>query len=145
MRNSETRNPPDSELTELSGLYDIQDYIGAEKLCRNLLTTYPDSAVVLNIFGVVLEAQGKSKEAQEAYEDTIRRNPDYTVAYNNLGFLLNSLGRLEEAHLLRRALLLGGGQLAVVQVGSVDAADILPLEPAQKVKPGGPVRGKRYV
>ena len=67
MRNSETRNPPDSELTELSGLYDIQDYIGTEKLCRSLLTTYPDSAVVLNIFGVVLEAQGKSKEAQEAY------------------------------------------------------------------------------
>ena len=97
MSDIETRNPPDSEVNSISNLYDSGDFLGAENLCRNLLKTYPDSEVLSNILGVVFQAQGKSKEALEAYENAVRKASDYPVGYNNLGFLLNSLGRPEEA------------------------------------------------
>ena len=97
MSNVENRNPPDSELNKLFNLYSTRDFSGAENLCKNLLTTYPDSAACLNILGVIFEAQGKSKEALVAYENTIRKNPEYLDVYHNAGILLNTLGRVEEA------------------------------------------------
>ena len=97
MPNSETRTPPKSEVESLFNLYNAGDFFGAEKYCRNLLKTYPDSALVSNMLGVVFMAQDKPTEALAAYENTIKTNPDYPDVYNNLGILLNSLGRFDEA------------------------------------------------
>ena len=97
MSNIENKNPPDAELKRLLSLYDTRDFTGAEGLCRELITTYPDSATVLNFLGVVFEAQGKSEEALLAYESAIQKNTNNLDVYHNAGILLNKLGRPKEA------------------------------------------------
>ena len=76
MPNSEIRTPPDSEVESLFNLYNAGDFIGAEIFCRNLLKTYSGSALVSNMLGVVLMAQGKPTEALAAYENTVKIHPD---------------------------------------------------------------------
>ena len=97
MPNNETRAPSKSEVESLFSLYNAGDFFGAGSFCRNLLKTYPDSALVSNMLGVIYMAQGKPTAALVAYENTIKKNPYYPDAYNNFGILLNSLGRFGEA------------------------------------------------
>ena len=44
-----------------------------------------------------MRATGKSIEAETAYREAIRLNPEHIDAYTNLGILLNGLKRTEEA------------------------------------------------
>ena len=97
MRNSETKKPSKSEVELLFNLYNSGNLVEAENHCKTLLNTYPDSALVSNMLGVVFLAQGKPTQALSAYENTIQKNPDYPDVYNNLGILLNSLGQFDEA------------------------------------------------
>ena len=97
MLNTESVNPPNSSLTELLNLYNSGNLVGSESLCRNLLEKFPDSPIVWNVLGVVLQGQGKADDALAAYEDSIRKSPEYAEAYHNSGILLNALGRPEEA------------------------------------------------
>ena len=97
MLNNESVNPPNSSLTELLNLYNSGNLVGSESLCRNLLEKFPDSPIVWNVLGVVLQGQGKADDALAAYGDSIRKSPEYSEAYHNSGILLNALGRREEA------------------------------------------------
>lgn len=69
----------------------------AEKVCRKLLESYLESALVFNIMGMVFDAQGKDLQAIENYEKATQLKPDYADAFNNIGIILYSLGRPEEA------------------------------------------------
>jgi len=69
----------------------------AEKDCRKLLESYPESPLVFNILGMVFDAQGKDLQAIENYKKATELKPDYADAFNNIGIILNSMGRPEEA------------------------------------------------
>ena len=46
---------------------------------------------------MVFDAQGKDLQAIENYEKATQLKPDYADAFNNIGIILYSLGRPEEA------------------------------------------------
>ena len=90
-------NPPQSAIDALYNRYDSGDLSGTEALSRQLLKDYPGATEVLNMLGVVLNAQGQSEEAIAAYQRALQLNPAYADVYNNLGIVLYKLGRDDEA------------------------------------------------
>jgi tetratricopeptide (TPR) repeat protein len=63
----------------------------------NLLVSVKRGAEAHYDFGLVLEGQGKIRQAMEQYEQALRFNPDYAEAHNHLGAALLEQGRLQEA------------------------------------------------
>ena len=47
--------------------------------------------------GVILQSQGKLKEAELSYRKAIKLKPDFVEAHSNLGSILRALGKLEDA------------------------------------------------
>jgi tetratricopeptide (TPR) repeat protein len=52
----------------------------------------PDNVTLLCTLALALDGAGRVPEAQEAYEDVLRRDPDQGVALNNLAYLLSEHG-----------------------------------------------------
>ena len=71
--------------------------IKAEQACRELLQTYPQSLIAINVLGLALQGQGKLQEAVQAYDKAIQLKPDFAEAYSNRGNTLNELGQLDAA------------------------------------------------
>ena len=97
MADIDSRNPPKTEIDSLFNLYDSGNYSGVERFCRQLLNRYPESGLVLNTLGVVLNGQSRESEAIKAYEQAIRAEPGYADSYNNLGLIIKKRGNQEEA------------------------------------------------
>ena len=97
MANIDLRNPSKAETDSLYNLYDAGNYPGVEKFCRQLLDRYPESGLVHNMLGVVLNCQSRESEAINAYKQAIRVEPGYADSYNNLGLIIKKRGNQEEA------------------------------------------------
>lgn len=80
-----------------------QQFLAAETGARDLLRRHPGAAIVANILGSALAAQGKPTEALTCYHDAIRIDPLYAEAHANLGHLLQDLGRNAEAKIALRS------------------------------------------
>jgi tetratricopeptide (TPR) repeat protein len=77
----------------------------AEGNYRAALAVRPDNYILLNTLGMVLEKQGRRKEAEPLFRRAVALNPKYAWAHQNLGGILEQLDRLDEsAASLRRAL-----------------------------------------
>ena len=97
MADIESRNPTKTEIDSLFNLYDSGNYPGVEKFCRQLLDRYPESGLVHNMLGVVLNYLNRESEAIEAYEQAIRVESGYADSYNNLGLIIKAQGNQEGA------------------------------------------------
>ena len=93
----EASNPPQNQITALVNLYHSGQMVKAEQACRELLNTYPQTLIAINVLGAALRGQGKFQEAVQAYDKAIQLNPDYAEAHSNLGVTLQELGKLEDA------------------------------------------------
>ena len=93
----EIENPSQDQLNNLVNLYQSGQLLHAEQVGRELLQTYPQSLVVINVLGAALQGQGKLQEAVTSYEKAIQLKPDYAEAYCNRGVALQELGKLDEA------------------------------------------------
>ena len=93
----ESANPSQDQINALVNLYHSGQMIKTEKACRELLQTYPQSLIVINISGAALQKQGKLQEAVQAYSKAIQLKPDFAEAYSNRGNALKDLGQLKEA------------------------------------------------
>jgi Flp pilus assembly protein TadD len=69
----------------------------AERLCREIILTYPTNPIANHNLGVTLYACGKLKEAEESFKKSIALKPDYLLAYKNLGITLYALAKFKEA------------------------------------------------
>lgn len=58
-----------------------------------LAQDYPELPEVQNNLGVMLAAQGKMDEAQQAFIHALRNNPNYATAHENLGDVLLHLAK----------------------------------------------------
>ena len=94
---TEPENPSQDQIYGLTNLYQTGQLLHAERVCRELLQSFPRSLVLLNILGVALCGQGKFQEAVAVYKKAIQLKPDYADAFCNLGNALKELGRLKEA------------------------------------------------
>ncbi len=90
-------NPPQDQTDALFALYRSGDMLKTETACRQLLGTYPNSLLVMNLLGAALKGEGRHKEALAQFDSAIASNPDYADAYSNRGVTLQEMGRLEEA------------------------------------------------
>jgi len=72
-------------------------YKDLETLYRDTLAKNPDSSMVHNNLGQILDRQGKREDALRHYAEALRLSPELPEAHNNLGFVLEELGRSDEA------------------------------------------------
>ena len=93
----ETSNPPQDQITALVNLYHSGQMAEAEQACRELLNTYPQTLIAINVLGAALRGQGKLQEAVQAYDKAIQLKPDFAEAYSNRGNTLKELGQLDAA------------------------------------------------
>ena len=94
---TETSSPSQDQINSLVNLYQSGQMAKAEQACRELLNTYPQTLIVINVLGATLLGQGKLQEAVQAYDKAIQLKPDFADAYSNRGNALKDLGRLDEA------------------------------------------------
>ena len=87
--------PPTEEVNALLTLYNARRYAEAEYKLRSLLGLYPDFGFGWKLMGSILQMQGK--DALPAFKKTAQLLPDDAQAYYNLGVVLRSAGRLDEA------------------------------------------------
>lgn len=73
------------------------DLPGAEQLYRRLVQTAPGHFGPLQALGVLCAQQGRSSEALEYLQASLRLNPGAADAQFNYGKVLKGLGRLEDA------------------------------------------------
>ena len=94
---TETSSPSQDQINSLVSLYQSGQMAEGEQACKELLNTYPQTLVAINVLGATLEGQGKLQEAVQAYNKAIQLNPDYAVVHYNLGNTLQELGRSKDA------------------------------------------------
>jgi tetratricopeptide (TPR) repeat protein len=68
------------------------DVAAAIQALQKARETLPDNVVVLSTLALVLDGAGRKPEAREAYEATLKLDPNNGVAMNNFAFLLAETG-----------------------------------------------------
>jgi protein O-GlcNAc transferase len=87
--------PNDTEVNALLALYNGHRYAEAESGVRTLLGQYPEFGFGWKLLGGILQMQGK--DALPAFQKVIELLPADAEAHYNLGVVLKSAGRLEDA------------------------------------------------
>jgi predicted O-linked N-acetylglucosamine transferase (SPINDLY family) len=107
------------------------NYPKAEDLVRQAIANNPLAPFYHNSLGIVLQHQGKPKEAMGCFEEALRLRPDYADALSNMGNSLKAMGKIEAGiEYYRRALGLKPDLAetrnnlcsALVQTGKLDEA-----------------------
>ena len=83
---------------EMAGqLYSRQQYVQAQRVCRQIIQARPANGDAHNILGVTLAALGKTDEAIASLRRAIKLNPQAPSYHANLGEILRQNNRLDEA------------------------------------------------
>lgn len=93
----QAQNPSQDQINALINLYHSGQMTRVEQTCRELLDSFPQSLIVINVLGISLQALGRVDEAVQVFDRAIQVKPDYAEAYSNRGVALQELGHLEEA------------------------------------------------
>ncbi len=96
---SQTNNmsPSQQQINVLINLLNTDQLEKAEQACKELLHTFPQALVVLNIMAGVLSQQGKFKESVQTCDRMIQLKPDFAQAYYNRGVVFQKSGKFEDA------------------------------------------------
>lgn len=94
---SEVQDPPHDQLQSLINLYSSGQHQQALDQGLALLTTFPRSGRLYNIFGALYKALGQLDNSIKAYKEALRIDPSYADIYNNMGVALQAQGKLDDA------------------------------------------------
>ena len=94
---SYVKDPPQDQLQSLINLYNQGHLKRAFQQSKLLVTTFPKSATLLNIQGVLLKDLGQLDLSIEVYRKALSIKSDYAEAYNNMGVTLQEQKKLVEA------------------------------------------------
>ena len=97
LKQAQSSGPSQDRIDALINLCHSGQMERAEQSSNEILQSYPQSLVVINILGVALQRQGKLQEAVQAFDTAIGLKPDFAEAHNNRGIALKDLGQLENA------------------------------------------------
>ncbi|WP_225026422.1 tetratricopeptide repeat-containing sulfotransferase family protein [Xinfangfangia pollutisoli] len=103
MNRPATGGVPADQLKALLALETSGRHAEAELLAKRLLTAHRGAALVANVLGSALAAQGKLDEALQAYRAAQAADPRYAEALANMAPVLLRLGRADEARQAFRA------------------------------------------
>jgi tetratricopeptide (TPR) repeat protein len=73
-----------------------KSWANTEALYRNVLRTYPQSAMAHNNLGMTVDADGKKDEAMREYKEAIAIDPYQSIPYFNIAALLGEQGKYDE-------------------------------------------------
>ena len=90
-------NYSDPKYQEAMRLYLSGDWKGAQSAFLELSKTYSDSPFILLVLGNINYSLGNLDRAVELYNEAIRLNPEYGIAYYKLGVCLYRMGKLDDA------------------------------------------------
>ena len=68
-------------------VYKSGDLAKAEMLTKKLIAIHPKAPFLYNLLGNIASGQKKIEEAKESYEKSIKVDPNFSMAYSNLGLL----------------------------------------------------------
>lgn len=91
------QEPQQEQLNFLVQLYGQGQFKKVIDIAQGLLNHFPNSIVVLNIFGAAYAGLGDFAGAAKSYKKAISIEPNYIDAHYNLAFALREQGRLEDA------------------------------------------------
>ena len=94
---SKIQEPPQDQVQSLITLYNQGLHQQALKQADLLVQQFPQSALLFNIQGAVLNALGQLDLSVEAFTKALAIKPDYAEAHNSMGNALKAQGQLEEA------------------------------------------------
>jgi predicted O-linked N-acetylglucosamine transferase (SPINDLY family) len=90
-------NTPPPELVTAIRYQQAGQLPEAERRCRQLLQSHPESVEAWGSLGNVLQEQGRLKEASACYQQILQSVPHHELTLTNLGTVLQKQGKLEEA------------------------------------------------
>ena len=93
---SKVQNPSKDQSQALINLYSQGQLPQALKQAETLAKQFPQSAILFNIQGVILNGLGRHDASVEAYNKALAIKPDYAEAQYNVGVTLQDQGKLEE-------------------------------------------------
>lgn len=85
------------EIKDLISFYNSGNLNKAEQLVKELITKYPKAYILFNIFGAILNSQKKFEEAIINFKKSIKLNPNYAQAENNLGVAYQNISKFNES------------------------------------------------
>ena len=94
---SYVEDPPQDQLQSLINLYNRGHLKRAFQQSKLLVTTFPNSATLLNIQGALLKDLGQLDLSIKVYRKALFIKSDYAEAYNNMGITLQEQKKLVEA------------------------------------------------
>lgn len=86
---------PAAKVALFEHFFRAEDWPEAELVLRELLRQHPDYAPALCNLGTVLLRQGHLEQAREVYWRVVQRDPENTLAQENLDYLQHVVGRTE--------------------------------------------------
>jgi tetratricopeptide (TPR) repeat protein len=86
-----------AQLRRARAAEEASDYVGAEKIYRELAALRPEDADIRAGLGDALARQNKREEAKEHYHATLALKPDHAGALYGLGTVLSVEGKYDEA------------------------------------------------
>src|SRR5689334_20212026 len=84
-------------MEEVARLYEGRQYGPAAHICSHILAARPRMAAAHNLMGVILNAQGKKKEAVKSVQRAVNLQPRNGQFWANLGEIERQRGKLQEA------------------------------------------------
>jgi tetratricopeptide (TPR) repeat protein len=90
-------NPPQDQLDALVALYNKGQLSAAVEKAQLLVSDFPSSFLLWNIFGAANKGLGRLAEAEVGFRKAAELNPNYADAHYNMGIALQAQGKLDEA------------------------------------------------
>ena len=90
-------NPPQDQLDALVALYNKGQLSAAVEKAQLLVSDFPSSFLLWNIFGAANKGLGRTEDAASAFKRVTELNPTYADGFSNLGVTLQEQGKLDEA------------------------------------------------
>ncbi len=96
-QNHSQEQPSQQQMNALISLYSTGRMRDAENTAKKLLSIYPMTLPLHNIYGATLLEQGKSQESLKVFQKAFELEPDNALTHSNLGSVFQRLGQLENA------------------------------------------------
>lgn len=93
----ENPNNIDASIAWLNALASSNELEMAEQLCEDLIAKYPNNVAIAYFKGRIEQLNKNDDAAIKAYQQVIKFDPDFIIAYMSLGKLLTNSCRYEDA------------------------------------------------
>ena len=89
--------PSQGEMKEIESLYRLNQLNLLETKLRKMIVNYPQTSILFNILGIVLQKKGFFEDALDNFKRATDIQPNFDHAHNNMGNVLKHISKFKEA------------------------------------------------